>query len=63
MVFSWNVKKQGFLTNQRLGINTEQIFNTKYIGNFKKYFAEVEKYFFLIYSVKNIKINQNSEEL
>ena len=47
MVFSRNVKKkQGFLTNQKLGMNTEQIFNTKYIGNFKKYFAEVEKYFF-----------------
>ena len=44
--FSKCKKKQGFLTNQKLEMNTEQIFNTKYIGNFKKYFAGEEKYFF-----------------
>ena len=40
----------------------KQIFNTKYIVNFRKCFAEVEKNV-LIYSIKNIKIKQNSEEL
>ena len=33
-------------------MNTEQIFNTKYIGNFKKYFAGEEKYFFKIILLK-----------
>ena len=62
MIFSRNIIKQVFLTNQKLEMNMPQIFKTKYISNFRKNRSR-KKFRFAGVKMKKSNIIEKTEEL
>ena len=62
MIFSRNIIKQVFLTNQKSEMNMLQIFKTKYISNFRKHRSR-KKFRFAGLKMEKSNIIEKTEEL